>query len=889
MLNFLFNIFIFPIYGIIEFLYHSVCVLSSHYALISIFTVSFFVNLICLPMYNRAEFYQKQEREIQKKLEPTVKSIKKNFKGDEQFMLLSTYYRQNHYHPIMALRSSLSLLIQIPFFIAAYAFFSQPEIYNAMSIGLIKNLSKPDELINLFGFSINALPILMTAINIIAAEIYAKGIPAKERIQMHALALVFLVLLYNSPSGLVIYWTFNNCFSLLKNIGLRAKNIKRFFIVSISTITFAICFPLLSNMVLIPNIPSDVKSGTLTLFVLTLIVLLSFILFNKKIDKIFDNKPKIGIHTATAITTALLIGVLIPTVVISSSPEEFSFLGNVNNPLNYVISSGSKAFGLFFVWAMIFYYFSNNKIKNIMTACFLGILFSSLANILMFRGELGLLTVDLTMNVIDASIFKKTQIVLNSLISIFAIVLGFQLFIKNKFEIIRKTVAVILLSVIFVSSFNIYKINDKFKSIKANVNAEKMFFKKNHNENIKPIFELSKTGKNVIVIFVDRAISAYLPVIMDENPELKKSFTGFTYYPNCVSFFNHTILAYPPLAGGYEYTPENINKIKNKKISDIFKESLLVLPLIFKQNGYISTVLNTPINIFCPFKNEKDGYFSDDLFDKYEIKNAGKMNTGDAEIQPFSVSQEKADFSKILSRNFLYFSLFVSVPTIFKKTVYANGSYLPNDNVKKDIVWDDFLEKEFLKLYSLPMFTGVTDEKINTFTIYNNESIHLNIYDKPYCNEHLSLQRQVMKLLGSYMDYLKSQKIYDNTRIIIVSDHGHWGQNHTSLSSKMTMFNPLLFVKDFNQTGEYQTNSTFMTNADTPKIALSGLINQPKNPFTGKNILTQTNKENVEILYYDDANSVFKMYDDNKCYYPTAKFVTVSKNIFEPQNWHFKK
>ncbi len=231
----------------------------------------------------------------------------------------------------------------------------------------------------------------------------------------------------------------------------------------------------------------------------------------------------------------------------------------------------------------------------------------------------------------------------------------------------------------------------------------------------------------------------------------------------------------------------------------------------------------------------------------------------------------------------------MSVPTIFKKTVYANGSYLPNDNVKKDIVWDDFLEKEFLKLYSIPMFTGVTDEKINTFTIYNNESIHLNIYDKPYCNEHLSLQRQVMKLLGSYMDYLKSQKIYDNTRIIIVSDHGHWGQNHTNLSSKMTMFNPLLFVKDFNQTGEYKTNSTFMTNADTPKIALSGLIIQPKNPFTGKNILTQTNKENVEILYYDDANSIFQLYDDNKCYYPTAKFVTVSKNIFEPQNWHFKK
>ena len=840
-------------------------------------------------MYNRAEFYQKQEREIQKKLEPTVKNIKKNFKGDEQFMLLSTYFRQNHYHPIMSLRSSLSLLIQIPFFIAAYTFFSQPEIYNAMSIGLIKDLSKPDELINLFGFSINVLPLLMTVINVIAAEIYAKGIPLKERIQMHTLALIFLILLYNSPAGLVIYWTFNNCFSLLKNIGLRTKNIKKFFTISITTIVLAIGLPLLSNIILIHNIPTEIKTGALTLFVSTLIVLAIFKIFKSNTDKIFEKKSEKEIYTSVAITTALLIGVLIPTMVISSSPEEFSFLGNINNPLNYVISSGTKAFGLFFVWPMIFYYFSNNKIKNIITTCFLAILFSALVNILMFRGKLGLLSVDLTMNIIDASIFNKTQIVLNSIISIFMVVIGAFLFIKNKFEIIRKIVAIIFLSVIFVSSINIYKINKKFKNIKTNVNAEKIFFKKNQNKNVKPIFELSRTGKNVIIIFVDRAISAYLPVIMNETPKLKKSFTGFTYYPNCVSFFGHTILAYPSLIGGYEYTPKNINKIKNKKISDTFKESLLVLPLIFKENGYIPTVLNTPINAFCPFKNEHAEYFSDDLYDKYEIKNAGKMNTGDAEIQPFSITQEKTDFSKILNRNFLYFSLFVSTPTIFKKTIYANGSYLPNNNIKKDIIWDNFLEKEFLKLYSLPTFTGVTNEKINTFTIFNSECIHLNFNDKPYCNEHLSLQRQVIKLLGTYINYLKSQNIYDNTRIIIVSDHGHWGQNHSNLNSKMTMFNPLLFVKDFNKTGEYQTNSTFMTNADTPQIALSGLIKEPINPFTKKNILMQTDKKSVEILYYDDLNAVFKMYDDNKCYYPTAKLITVSKNIFEPNNWKFKK
>ena len=31
------------------------------------------------------------------------------------------------------------------------------------------------------------------------------------------MALIFLVLLYSSPAGLVLYWTMNNVFSLVKS------------------------------------------------------------------------------------------------------------------------------------------------------------------------------------------------------------------------------------------------------------------------------------------------------------------------------------------------------------------------------------------------------------------------------------------------------------------------------------------------------------------------------------------------------------------------------------------------------------------------------------------------------------------------------------------------
>ena len=51
-----------------------------------------------------------------------------------------------------------------------------------------------------------------------------------------------------------------------------------------------------------------------------------------------------------------------------------------------------------------------------------------------------------------------------------------------------------------------------------------------------PEFRLSQKGKNVVVIMLDRAMGAYIPYLFQEKPELKEAFSGFTYYPNAISF-----------------------------------------------------------------------------------------------------------------------------------------------------------------------------------------------------------------------------------------------------------------------------------------------------------------------------------------------------------------
>ncbi|MCR5766168.1 MAG: YidC/Oxa1 family membrane protein insertase, partial [Treponema sp.] len=143
MLDFLYSIIIYPLYQLVELIYFVGWKVfkNSGYAL---FIVSFGVSFLCLPLYIIAEQWQEKERQIQAKLKPGIDRIKKAFKGDEQYMILTTFYRQNNYHPMMALRSSISLAIQIPFFIAAYKFLSNLEELRGFSFLFIKDLGAPD-------------------------------------------------------------------------------------------------------------------------------------------------------------------------------------------------------------------------------------------------------------------------------------------------------------------------------------------------------------------------------------------------------------------------------------------------------------------------------------------------------------------------------------------------------------------------------------------------------------------------------------------------------------------------------------------------------------------------------------------------------------------------
>ena len=351
MLTVLYNIVITPLIYLMEMIYWVMYRITGGVG-IAIIGVSLAVNLLCLPLYRRADAIQTEQREKQKRMEKWTNHIRAAFKGDERVMMQQAYYREQHYSPLSVFKNSISLLLQIPFFMAAYNYLSHLDLLSGTSFWFIKDLSKPDGLIVIGGVAINLLPILMTLINFISSAIYTRGYKFKEKWQLYVIAIVFLVLLYKSPSGLVFYWTLNNLFSLLKNVFMRAVHLNKkqqatalsllgtaifAFMIgrapygSISRFhSYAIGFMIFAalNIPALKNIHADAKEKRAA----------SGKAPNRFFSAVGGFIPKAvskcdgKMFAFSVLVLAFLVGALIPLSVISSSPTEFLSLGDASTP-----------------------------------------------------------------------------------------------------------------------------------------------------------------------------------------------------------------------------------------------------------------------------------------------------------------------------------------------------------------------------------------------------------------------------------------------------------------------------------------------------------------------------------------------------------------------------
>ncbi|MGI6071440.1 MAG: YidC/Oxa1 family membrane protein insertase [Lachnospiraceae bacterium] len=864
-----FNLFIMPLELIFEIIFCLTYRLFSNPGL-SILTLSLAMNFLVLPLYKRADAIREKEKDKINAMAPWVNHIKKTFKGDERYMILNEYYRQKHYRPIESLRGSLSLILQIPFFIAAYHYLSNLTLLNNMKFLIFKDLGAPDGLINFGGISINLMPIIMTVINVASAYIYLRGFPVRDKIQTYGIAAIFLVLLYNSPSGLVFYWTLNQVFSLCKNLIMKGLAAKR----RAQTMPGA--------KVRRTTVPKSEMQMRRTAHV------------KRRRDNL---KPRAVYFILPAIILTVTIGVLIPQSVIVSSPVEFDTA--VNTPLNIIIRNFCIAAGFFLVWSGIFYILARSRGRRAMSSIFFMMSVGALINFMFFGRNMGTISAYLVFDENVAHLPEKAvfNVILMVIVAVAAVLL-----MKLLPKAAGLTQIILLVAVVAIGGYNTYEISRELKLARSSGGGETEAEKEPPKEKIIP---LSRNGQNVIVFMLDRAMSGYIPYMFEEKPELAKEFDGFTYYPNTLAYGGHTNFAAPPIFGGYEYTPTAMNSRGEESLKDKHNEALKVLPTLFAGEDFRVTVCDVPygnykwisdLSIYDDSENTKAYSLIGRFSDEYNKKYGGKS-------------------VKVQTRNFFMYSLMKSAPLFAQETVYDKGSYFSTG--ERVSVEEAFLDN-YAVLCALPGITDVTDSGEDTFLMMNNEAPHeitllslpdyvpgtteniLNYAQDAYVHEgvvmHMETERQISHYhvnmatflkIGDWLEHLKAEGVYDNTKIIIVSDHGYSERQFDYMIMEgmldVQWYSSLLLVKDFGSRGELITDNSFMTAADVPALATDGVIDNPENPFTGKPINSDA-KAHDQII---TTSHNYGIYTNNGNVFDTSdgEWFSVHDNIFDKNNW----
>ncbi|MBQ3922745.1 MAG: sulfatase-like hydrolase/transferase, partial [Spirochaetales bacterium] len=711
--------------------------------------------------------------------------------------------------------------------------------------------------------------------------------------------------LYESPSGLVIYWILNNLFSLAKNVIQKMKHPK-------TVLSYIIGITLILAAAILLAMPKK------TVFYKKIIIAIAGVIFcclptiinRLKQSAKFDflnaktetksSKTDFLMFIFSALAMSLLLGLLLPSSVIASSPTEFSFLGKTDSPFSYIYSTFWTFLGLCTLWPTIIYLMFGHKVRRVLSAIMPSLLICVLCNVYIFKPNYGNLN-----SIFEISFVKRNfkipaiQHILSVILLPLIVCLVFILRKIKKHNYLSVLMLSVCIAIASLSAVKCHFIKTEYKNY-----AERRLNNEEQKTTISPIYHLSKDNENVIILFLDRAIGAFFPYIIKEFPELKEKFSGFTFYPNTLSFGLHTNSGFPAMAGGYEYTPDKINERGSEKLVDKHNEACMVMPKIFLDAGYDVTVTDVPwlgyqwvpdIDVF-----RQHGINANNVDGQYAYLYKKQQNIIEEDFQTDEVCRDKIKF----------FVMTQAILPAFRKSVYESGN-IDMDKKADTNRWTD----SYAQLHFLPELTGY-DNKNKTFTFICNDAPHQDTlldapnYKKPvvesnpdytpsFTSDNMETTQayhvniSAIMAVGAWLDSLRANNVYNNSRIIIVSDHGY---NHklyqdfplfvnSEISLELPCFaNPLLMYKDFNENGELVTDYSFMTNADTIILARQNLSVSDKNPFTGKTI--QPDKANGVNCYDDiipwDASNQRKL---NKFPLDPSKGWVVRDNLFDPNNW----
>jgi YidC/Oxa1 family membrane protein insertase len=150
-----------------------------------------------------------------------IQEIREQYKDNPQKMqkAIMELYREKKVNPF---GGCLPLILQMPIFIALFQAFMRFIEFKEAKFLWIKDLSEPDRLFLLpnnlpvIGNEFNILPIIMIVLMLLqqrlsgSSQAQDPATAQQQKIMSIAMSVVFGLIFYHMPSGLVLYWTVNS-------------------------------------------------------------------------------------------------------------------------------------------------------------------------------------------------------------------------------------------------------------------------------------------------------------------------------------------------------------------------------------------------------------------------------------------------------------------------------------------------------------------------------------------------------------------------------------------------------------------------------------------------------------------------------------------------------
>ncbi len=210
-----------PIFNLLIFLYNFI---PGQDFGIAIILLTLLIKVVFLPLSLKALRSQKQMQEIQ----PKLKELQEKHKGDKQAQAQAVmqFYKENNINP---LSGCIPLLIQLPILLAVYrviingfkpetldllyGFISRPEAINTIMLGFL-DLSLNNPILAIITGGLQFIQMRKTTQKAPSGSGDQAAMMTKQ--MAYFFPVMIIVIAWNLPAGLVLYWTTSTIFSIFE-------------------------------------------------------------------------------------------------------------------------------------------------------------------------------------------------------------------------------------------------------------------------------------------------------------------------------------------------------------------------------------------------------------------------------------------------------------------------------------------------------------------------------------------------------------------------------------------------------------------------------------------------------------------------------------------------